>query len=129
MTESLRIRRWRQLNKRLKDFLMLSEVHFLFREPNETEYIYVLYQNRWVIGYAWIEVDDDEAYMYEFEIKSAFRGKGFGKELLCRILNDHPNLSLESTKSSIGFWRKHGFRKWDRENDGLTPMTNIKRKK
>lgn len=128
MNETLRIRRWKQLNKGLKSFLLYSEIHFLFRSTKEDEYIYALYLNKKLIGYAWTQTEDGYIYLLEFEIKAQYRGKGYGKALLEQILSEQPKIALDATKQSVRFWRKHGLKRRGQEEDGLTPMTNFKPK-
>jgi len=61
------------------------------------QYIYsILDENENKIGILWVQVKDGKAFIYDFAIAEAFRGKGYGKQALVAMDEKLKLMNVES---------------------------------
>jgi len=61
------------------------------------QYIYsILDENENKIGILWVQVKDGKAFIYDFAIDEAFRGKGYGKQALVAMDEKLKLMNVES---------------------------------
>ena len=61
------------------------------------QYIYsILDENENKIGILWVQVKDGKAFIYDFAIDEAFRGKGYGKQALAALDEKLRSMNVES---------------------------------
>ena len=61
------------------------------------QYIYsIVDSNENKIGILWVQVKDGKAFIYDFAIDEAFRGKGYGKQALAALDEKLRSMNVES---------------------------------
>jgi len=61
------------------------------------QYIYsIVDENENKIGILWVQVKDGKAFIYDFAIDEAFRGKGYGKQALVAMDEKLKSMNVES---------------------------------
>ena len=69
------------------------------------------------IGMLWVQVKDQKAFIYDFVINEAFRGKGYGKEALAALDEELKSMGVESVGLHVfgdnitaqGLYKKMGY--------------------
>ncbi len=62
--------------------------------PNQR--IWSLKDGDQMIGYLWVEVKDDRAFIYNFLIQEEYRGKGYGKQALAAMDEKLKSMNVQS---------------------------------
>jgi len=64
---------------------------------SKDQYIYsIIDENENKIGILWVQVKDGKAFIYDFVIDEAFRGKGYGKQALAAMDEKLRSMNVES---------------------------------
>jgi ribosomal protein S18 acetylase RimI-like enzyme len=64
---------------------------------SKDQYIYsIVDENENKIGILWVQVRDGKAFIYDFAIDEAFRGKGYGKQALVAMDEKLKSMNVES---------------------------------
>jgi len=83
----------------------------------QDQYIWSLMEENNKVGYLWVQVKDDKAFIYNFLIREEFRGQGFGKQALAAMDEWLTSVGAESVSLHVfgdnltaqGLYRKMGF--------------------
>jgi len=63
---------------------------------SKNQYLYSILVEDNKVGVLWVEVKDQKAFIYDFVIDEAFRGRGYGKQALAAMDEKLKSMSVES---------------------------------
>ena len=63
---------------------------------SKDQYLYSIVNEDNKIGLLWVQVKDQKAFIYDFVIDEAFRGKGYGKQALIAMDEKLKSMNVES---------------------------------
>lgn len=63
---------------------------------SKDQYLYSIIDDENKIGVLWVQVKDQKAFIYDFVIDEAFRGRGYGKQALIAMDEKLKAMSVES---------------------------------
>jgi Acetyltransferases len=63
---------------------------------SKDQYLYSIIDDQTKIGVLWVKVKDQKAFIYDFVIDEAFRGKGYGKQALMVMDEKLKSMGVES---------------------------------
>ena len=69
---------------------------------SKDQYLYsIIYENDNKIGVLWVQVKEHKAFIFDFVIDEAFRGKGYGKQALAAMDEKLLSMNVESVELHV----------------------------